>query len=131
MCSSDLFLKICYVGHLNYNEVELLYTEADLVVVPSIWGEPLGVVAAEALINNAAVIALNVGGINTWIEHNETGFLIEPGNISAFSEGIKQLLSNKELRNKLTRSGKQLIASKFTGKEHIKALLKVICKDHS
>ena len=34
-----------------------------IVVIPSIWEEPFGLVAAEAMSNGAAVIASDIGGI--------------------------------------------------------------------
>ena len=36
---------------------------ASIVVIPSIWEEPFGLVAAEAMINGACIIASKVGGI--------------------------------------------------------------------
>ncbi len=119
-------VTIQYLGHLSYDEIDLLYTEADIVVVPSIWGEPLGAVAAEALRNGSAVIASNVGGIDTWVIHEETGILVQPNDINALSQAIKKLLLDENLRRNLVNAGSKLINSKFTAEEHLKALSLIV-----
>ncbi|MGK7876326.1 MAG: glycosyltransferase family 4 protein [Xenococcaceae cyanobacterium] len=126
-------LKIHYLGHLSYKAVDFLYTEADIVVLPSIWGEPLGAVAAEALRNGAAVVASNVGGIDTWVISGKTGLLVKPKDVSSMSEALMQLLSNEQLRRSLANAGKQLINTRFTEGEHLKTLSEVIweCRTNS
>lgn len=119
-------LKFNYEGHLSYNDNDLFFADSDVVVVPSIWGEPLGIVAAESLSNGTAVIASKAGGIDTLIKHEKTGLLVEPNNVAALSQGLKKLLFNETLRKKLVLSGRRLIANKFNAIEHLKALEKVI-----
>ncbi len=126
--SQNPFLRIIYEGQLAYKDTDAFFGKADIVAVPSIWGEPLGAVAAEALNNGAAVVAFNVGGIDTWVRNEETGLLIEPENISALSRGLKRLLTDEMLRNRLAVSGKRLIERHFNGDEHLKAFCKVIHK---
>ena len=126
----NLAIKIEYQGHLSYQEVDALYAEADLVVVPSIWGEPLGAVAAEAMRNGAAVVASNVGGIDTWVIPEETGLLVEP-DVDSLAEAIARLLSDSDLRDRLATTGQTLIKTKFTAKEHIKVFSEVIRDCHS
>jgi len=48
---------------------------ASIVVIPSIWDEPFGLVAAEAMSNGACVIASKVGGLPEIIKKN--GILID------------------------------------------------------
>ena len=43
---------------------------ASIVVIPSIWEEPFGLVAAEAMSNGACIIASKVGGIPEIIKKN-------------------------------------------------------------
>ena len=48
---------------------------ASIIIIPSIWEEPFGLVAAEAMSNGACIIASKVGGIPEIIKNN--GILIE------------------------------------------------------
>ena len=139
--SKNTWISIQYLGHLSYEKVDRLYGEADIVVVSSIWGEPLGTVAAEALRNGAAVVASAVGGIDTWVIPGKTGILVKPNDAAmysgsceqrtpstskALSEAIAILLDDRELRSNIANAGRELINRKFTGEEHLKALAEVI-----
>jgi glycosyltransferase involved in cell wall biosynthesis len=119
-------IKIHYLGLLSYENVDLLYDEADIAIVPSIWGEPSGTVAAEALKHCVAVIAFDVGGISTWIQNEKTGILVEPGNVLALSKAIEHLIYDEDYRRKLTITGYSLIMEEFTDKKHLSALFEVI-----
>ena len=126
--SQNPSIKVQYLGHLSYQDVDALYAEADIVVMPSIWAEPLGAVAGEAMRNEAAAIASNVGGVDTFVIHGKTGLLVNPNDPVALSEAIGQLLSDETLRNQLVNAGKELIDTGFTAQEHLKALFEVISK---
>ena len=126
--SQNPSIQVQYLGHLSYENVDALYAEADIVVVPSIWGEPLGAVAAEAMRNGAVAIASNVGGLDTWVIHGQTGLLVNPNDPTALSEAIGQLLSDETLRSRLANAGQELINTRFTAREHLKALFEVIGK---
>ncbi|NKC17201.1 MAG: glycosyltransferase [Gammaproteobacteria bacterium] len=120
------FLKIQYEGHLSYERIDALYAAADIVVIPSLWGEPLGTVAGEALVNGAAVIAYNVGGISTFIQHEKTGILVAPNDILALTDAFMKLLSDDKYRHSLIEAGQQLILNQFTGNTHLQALSRLL-----
>ena len=48
---------------------------ASIIVIPSLWQEPYGLVAAEAMSNGICIIASKVGGIPEI--NNDNGILIE------------------------------------------------------
>lgn len=54
------------------------YPQVDVVVVPSLWHEPLGMVVAEAFAFGKPVIGSRRGGIPEMIRHGENGFLFDP-----------------------------------------------------
>ena len=43
---------------------------ASIIVIPSIWEEPYGLVAAEAMSNGIAIIASDIGGIPEIVKEN-------------------------------------------------------------
>ena len=57
---------------------------ASIVVIPSIWEEPFGLVAAEAMSNGACIIASKVGGIPEIIKDN--GILIDKINLKNYHQ---------------------------------------------
>lgn len=82
-----------YIRHLGLEgSVELLgwtsradiaehLNQSQFVVVPSIWEEPFGLVAAEALMAGRAVVASRTGGLPELIHHRKNGMLVRPGDI--------------------------------------------------
>ncbi len=76
-----------------------VYRAADVVVVPSIYGENLPTVVIEASASGRPIAASRTGGIPDILA--DTGVLFEPGNSSAFAEAVCALLSDEALRNTL------------------------------
>ena len=74
---------------------------ASIVVIPSIWEEPFGLVAAEAMNNGACIIASKVGGIPEIIKDN--GILIDNINLKKLSSKIDFLIKDNKLRDNYQR----------------------------
>jgi glycosyltransferase involved in cell wall biosynthesis len=53
-----------------------LLSTLDLLVVPSIWPEPLGLIGIEAAAAGVPAVAFDVGGIGDWLEDDLTGRLV-------------------------------------------------------
>jgi glycosyltransferase involved in cell wall biosynthesis len=119
-------LKIGYEGFLDYADMDALYQDTDVVVVPSLWAEPLGVVVGEALANGAGVVASDVGGLRSWIEDEKTGLLVEPGNVFALAVAFSRLLCDRNLRARLSASGRHRIAGDFNDHRHLAELIRVV-----
>ena len=88
-------------GWKSGNEIYSTYATSDLVVVPSIWAEPFGLAALEAMSSGVAVIASRTGGLTDFIEDGKTGILVPPGDHEALASKINELLDNDECRLKL------------------------------
>ncbi|PIU41770.1 MAG: hypothetical protein COS99_03670 [Candidatus Omnitrophica bacterium CG07_land_8_20_14_0_80_42_15] len=84
----------------------------DVFVLPSIH-EGLGLSIMEALAMKKAVVASDVGGINTIVKNNVTGFLVPSRNANALAESIIKLLKDRSLRDKFGRDGRRLIEESF------------------
>lgn len=90
-------------------DVEPLMQATDIVVLPSrIDGMPLAVLEAQA--RAKPVVASRVGSLPHMIAHEQSGFLCDPGDVAAFCERIVQLASDAELRQRMGREGRRLIA---------------------
>ena len=62
------------------------YPKIDLLVVPAIWADPGPLVVHEAFANAVPVLGASIGGVSDLVEHGVTGWLYQPGNVSALSE---------------------------------------------
>lgn len=72
-----------------------------IALAPSVWAEPFGIVIIEAMSVGRPVVASRIGGPVDLVADGETGFLVEPGNVSALQQAITKLLVNPELRHRM------------------------------
>jgi glycosyltransferase involved in cell wall biosynthesis len=68
------------------------YQRIDLLVVPAIWADPGPLVVHEAFANAVPVVGTRIGGITDFIEHDTTGWLYTPGDVSALSTILTERL---------------------------------------
>jgi glycosyltransferase involved in cell wall biosynthesis len=94
-------------------DVPEVYASFDVAVLPSLV-EALPMCLLEAMASAKPVIATNVGAIPRVVVHEQTGLLLEPGDVNALAAGIKQLLSDRELANKLASNGREHVARNFS-----------------
>ncbi|HIH25556.1 glycosyltransferase family 4 protein [Candidatus Woesearchaeota archaeon] len=107
------------IGMKQHEEIMRLYKLSDLIVVPSIWKEPLPRTILEAMQNNKPVLATNVGGNIDLIKDEYNGYLIKN---NEWEQRIKELMKNKSLREKLGRNGRKLLEEKHDLKKISKEL---------
>lgn len=104
--------RIRYIGYVK--EVENVYHTADIVVVPSRWQEPLGLINLEAGACSKPVVATRVGGIPEVIHDGDNGFLVEPGDVKGMAARVRRLINNAEERHRMGLAGRQQVEVKFT-----------------
>lgn len=110
MCGGDA--RIRYIGYVS--GVEDVYQTADIVVVPSRWEEPLGLIAIEAAACGRPVVATRVGGIPEIIDDGRTGYLVAPQDVHALAARVEQLVSDPLLRRRLGETAREHIRENFT-----------------
>ncbi|MBU2637994.1 MAG: glycosyltransferase family 4 protein [Nanoarchaeota archaeon] len=105
---------------LGWREPSEAYRQADIVVVPSLWEEPFGRTAIEAMSYGIPVIASDIGGLKDIVIDGKTGYLIEPRNTLEWKSKISLLVNNPKLRQKMGKSAlnaaKQYSAAKIAKK---------------
>ncbi len=72
------------------------YRAADCCVVPS-RSESFGLVALEAAACGIPVVASAVGGMTTVVEHERTGYLVEPEDVDGFARRLAEVLGRPRL----------------------------------
>ena len=104
--------RIRYIGYVK--KVEDIYHTADIVVVPSRWQEPLGLISLEAGACRKPVVATRVGGIPEVVEEGINGYLVEPGDVDGLSVRVMQLIADPALRARLGEAGRIRVEQNFT-----------------
>lgn len=93
------------LGWLTHEETLDLYYRADIAVVPSVWHEPFGLAAVEAMVAAAPVVASRSGGLADIVRDGETGLLVPPGDARALAEALARLLDDAALRGRMGQAG--------------------------
>jgi glycosyltransferase involved in cell wall biosynthesis len=103
--ASDLGIadRVFYTGYLPPDKIRDYIVSAEVVVVPSIWEEPLGLVAMEAFACGVPVVASRVGGLPEVVKTHENGLLVPPGDIEMLASTIVRLLSDRHLYSSLRK----------------------------
>jgi glycosyltransferase involved in cell wall biosynthesis len=89
--------RITWLGHLSPLELARLYRRAAVVVVPSVWQEPFGMIGIEAMRHARPVIAYASGGIPEWMRDHEHGRLVPAGDIPALTDSLQEMLDDPSL----------------------------------
>lgn len=77
----DLENEVTFIGWLEPVGIEAEMSRAWALVAPSVWAEPLGLVALEAVVRGVPVIASESGGFGETIEEGVTGMLVPNNNV--------------------------------------------------
>ena len=116
--------RVHFTGRLSTEQLVRLYNQATLVVSPSLY-EGFGLPAAEAMACETPVVATTGGAFPEVIDHGETGWLVPPGDARALADGIRLLMEDAELRERLGRAGRQSIVKRFSWRKAAEETLAV------
>lgn len=104
--------KIILTGFLE--DMTSFYNAIDLFLFPSTWEEPFGRVLIEAMSTEKPVIASRVGGVPEVVDHEMTGYLVNPSDVDGWCKCIDTLVNDENLRNQFGENGRKKVLKKFT-----------------
>jgi L-malate glycosyltransferase len=102
------------ISAMYRKDVENVYHTADIVVVPSRWQEPLGLINLEAGACRKPVVATRVGGIPEVVVDGVNGYLVEPATLSHWPQRVAALIADPSLRARLGEAGRARVEQDFT-----------------
>lgn len=105
---------IIFTGYLPHEKLKYLYSIVDMVVFPSIWQEPFGLVMLEAMSSGRCVVCSNVGGIPEVVENGVNGILVQPADANELAQVICNTLSHPEAMHQMGEHARQKIISSYT-----------------
>jgi glycosyltransferase involved in cell wall biosynthesis len=122
----SLGLAIEFLGWVNENRRDALLSESHLLVVPSVWPEPFGLVGPEAGLHGVPTAAFAVGGIPEWLSDGVNGYLApaDPPDSNGLAEAITKCLCNSQTHARLRRGAIDM-AQRINVKMHSTRLLRL------
>jgi glycosyltransferase involved in cell wall biosynthesis len=117
-------LDITFVGWVDEARRNALLDQCDLLVVPSLWPEPFGLVGVEAGARGVPAAAFQVGGISEWLTDGVNGHLApgDPPTAAGLAGAIINCLVDPLHHSRLRRGAVEL-AGRFSVAKHLEALL--------
>ena len=124
----DIVNRVKFLG--NRQDIPDLLSVMDVYVLPSLW-EGLGRSLTEAMYFSIPVVASKVEGVPELVEHEKTGFLVQPKDSHALSRYVIQLLDNATLRKRMGQFAKQKVTVDFSADEMVSRIDKLYQKQLS
>lgn len=119
----DHGVRCAFTGWLAAGPRAALLDTLDLLVVPSIWPEPFGLVGLEAAAACVPALAFDLGGIGEWLQDDVTGRLLPgPARARTLAAGLEDCLADRtRLRAWGAAAGR--LAATQTLDRHVDALV--------
>ena len=100
---------------------------ANVFVLPSVIDpdggmDNLPTVIMEAMATGLPVVSTNLGGIPEMVVENETGFLVQPGNVVAMADAIEKVISDCSFAARLGRCGHERAQALFSIEKNVREL---------
>lgn len=107
------------LGGQTQDQIVEVMKQSDVFLFPGIYdktgrAETQGLVIQEAQAMELPVLISNVGGMQEGIIDEETGFVIAENNIIGFAEKLEYLATNKDIREKMGKKGREYVACNFS-----------------
>ena len=110
---NNIDANVVYCTDMEWKDAMIKLKESNILVIPSRM-ESIPQVIKEAFFLKIPIIATNVGGIPELVTHEETGMLVPPDDPRKLQETISELLSNKELAEKIASNGFDFVMKNLT-----------------
>jgi glycosyltransferase involved in cell wall biosynthesis len=83
-----------YMGRYDYGLINDIFNYFDVLIIPSICQETLGMIGLEAQAAGIPIIASDMGGMKDYISHGINGLLFPPGDVAALTNCLNDILEN-------------------------------------
>jgi glycosyltransferase involved in cell wall biosynthesis len=123
LLKNDLGDAVRVTGWLSGNELRAAFQLARVVLVPSIYLDPLPTVNLEAMSAQKPVIATCHGGSPELVVHQETGYVVNPHDTTTFAHHLAELLGDEAHAQQMGQAGKARLIANFTMQHQLNALL--------
>ena len=127
----SLSSRVTLLGSLSQGGVFEKLQAGDIFALPSITdrqgaSDIFPTVIMEAMSAARPVVSTRLAGIPELVVHEETGFLVRPGDTMALVDALEQLIRNPELRLRYGHAGRTRIEQHFRIEQTIRPLVELL-----
>jgi glycosyltransferase involved in cell wall biosynthesis len=103
--------RLTRLGQVSHAEAMALYARAEIAVAPSLWEEPFGRSAIEAMSRGCALIASARGGLAEIAVG--AGEIVDPRDVPAFAEILSRVALDEPARRRLQDAARARARDRF------------------
>lgn len=105
--------RVSFEGRVSDEAIPRYYASAASFVLPSVWeGHPLTLL--EAWASGTPVIASSVEGIEEFVDHERTGYLVPPKSPDRLADAIRTVLENPDSARQWGENGRNLVEAEYS-----------------
>ncbi len=105
---------VTFKGRISDSELVKEYKQAHLTVLPSIdQSEAFGLVLIESMACGTPVIASNLPGVRSVVDHLETGLVVHPNDITDLALAIETVVDNPEQYKAMQKASLEKVEKKY------------------
>jgi glycosyltransferase involved in cell wall biosynthesis len=119
---------VTFHAPIPHSELPEFLGRFDVLLLPSIWAEPLARIMQEGLASGMVVIGSANGGTAETISHGENGLLFQAGDEAGLAEQVKRLLDEAFLRRLLAEAGRRTADERFDNNKMVSELEAYLAK---
>lgn len=127
----ELNARVFQLGAVPHEDKIRLLQQAHAFVMPNIKisgdAEGFGLVALEAVLSGAPVLASNIEGITEAIKTGKNGRLVESGNPEAWLSAIKEIPDDEDLRRSLIDRAITFTRENYSWSKMVEEYKKILC----
>ena len=100
-----------FAGFVNQTDLPKHYAAGDVFVLPTL-DDPRGTVLNEAMASGLPVITTDrCGAVGDIVQHGDTGFVFEPGDVAALAAALDALVDDPQRRARMAARAREVIST--------------------
>lgn len=116
--------SVVYIENLSQEEVQNLYKNCDLFLMPSQY-EIFGMVMLETMFFGLPIITTLNGGSSVLIENEKNGFIAELNDLTKWNDYICNVLNDENYHKVISQNAKKTISEEFVWNKLVNKYLMV------
>jgi glycosyltransferase involved in cell wall biosynthesis len=120
--------NVIQLGRISYTELREVYSRARLVVLPlrDVDYAAGANATLEAMSMGKSLIATESRGLEGYVSHDETGWLVPPGDVKRLRDRILSLWDNPATRNRLGANARDAVVSRMNMQIYVDTITEMI-----
>lgn len=131
VATHELAAWVTFHQPIPRGELPALLGQYQVLLLPSIWEEPLARIMQEGLAAGLVVIGTATGGTKETIRHNENGLLFPAADATALADCLRLLLADPTVASRLATAGRQTAIEKFALPRMVDEIERYLVKLHA